>query len=97
MQSLTSPQLAGVLGAILTSENISKPQVWVAYEPTEQVVDAVQALEPERERVYKVQVQHGVQAPLAIDLRLAGVLPCSCMQTHFLSKAGLCFLNMLSQ
>ena len=76
MQSLTPPQLAGVLGAILTSENISKPQVWVAYEPTAPVVDAVQALEPERERLYKVQVQHGVQAPLAIDLRLAGVTPC---------------------
>ncbi|KAL3144002.1 hypothetical protein ABBQ32_003810 [Trebouxia sp. C0010 RCD-2024] len=74
VQSLTPPQLAGVLGAILTSENISKPQVWVAYEPTAQVVDAVQALEPERERLYKVQVQHGVQAPLAIDLRLAGVI-----------------------
>ena len=76
MQRLTPPQLAGVLGAILTSENISKPQVWVAYEPTAQVVDAVQALEPERERLYKVQVQHSVQAPLAIDLRLAGMTLC---------------------
>lgn len=76
VQSLTPPQLAGVLGAILTSENISKPQVWVAYEPTAEVVDAVQALEPERERLYKVQVQHGVQSPLAIDLRLAGMTFC---------------------
>lgn len=72
VQSLTPPQLAGVLGAILTSENISKPQIWVAYEPTAQVVNAIQALEADREQLYKVQVQHGVQAPLAIDLRLAG-------------------------
>lgn len=93
MQSLTPPQLAGVLGAILTSENISKPQVWVAYEPTAQVVDAVQALEPERERLYKVQVQHGVQAPLAIDLRLAGISFCSCMQIQSLSKAGVVSWN----
>lgn len=73
LQSLTPPQLAGVLGAILTSENISKPQIWVAYEPSAQVVDAIQALEADREQLYKVQVQHGVQAPLAIDLRLAGI------------------------
>ena len=72
MQSLTPPQLAGVLGAILTSENISKPQMWVAYEPTAPVVNAIQALEADREQLYKVQVQHAVQAPLAIDLRLAG-------------------------
>ena len=91
MQSFTPPQLAGVLGAILTSENISKPQVWVAYEPTQKVVDAVQALEPERERLYKVQVQHGVQAPLAIDLRLAGMLlRLKCMQTHLPGEAKLC-------
>ena len=72
VQNLTPPQLAGVLGAILTSENINRPQLWVAYEPTAEVVQAVEALEGSRERLFRVQVQHGVQAPLAIDLRLAG-------------------------
>lgn len=103
MQGLTPPQLAGVLGAILTSENISKPQIWVAYEPTAEVVNAVQMLEPERERLYKVQAQHGVQAPLAIDLRLAGMAVGRCMQTHFLSeqgsllRSGIVFLGMRSR
>ena len=82
MQSLTPPQLAGVLGAILTSENISKPQIWVAYEPSAEVVTAIQALEANREQLHKAQVQHGVQAPLAIDLRLAGITPCCAGLVH---------------
>ena len=72
LQNLTPPQLAGVLGAIMTGENISKPQVWAAYEPTPAVIAAVQALEGDREQLYKAQVQHGIQAPLSMDLRLAG-------------------------
>lgn len=72
MQSLSPPELAGLLGGILTSENISKPQMWVAYEPTAAVVKAVEALEDMKEQLFKHQVQHGIQAPLAIDLRLAG-------------------------
>ena len=72
VQNLTPPQLAGVLGAIMTGENISKPQIWAAYEPTPEVISAVHALEGDREQLYKAQVQHGIQAPLSIDLRLAG-------------------------
>ena len=59
---------------MLTSENISRPQLWVAYEPSAAVIAAVTALESDREALYKAQVQHGVQAPLAVDLRLAGML-----------------------
>lgn len=61
---------------MLTSENISKPQLWVAYEPSAAVITAVTALEGDREALYKAQIQHGVQAPLAVDLRLAGVISC---------------------
>ena len=57
VQNLTPPQLAGVLGAIMTGENISKPQVWAAYEPTPEVVNAVHALEGDREQLYKAQVK----------------------------------------
>ncbi|KAL0028996.1 hypothetical protein WJX77_010606 [Trebouxia sp. C0004] len=74
VQNLTPPQLAGVLGAIMTGENISKPQIWAAYAPTPEVISAVQALEGDREQLYKAQVQHGIQAPLSIDLRLAGII-----------------------
>lgn len=84
MQSLTPPQLAGVVCAMLTSENISKPQVWVAYEPSAAVIAAVTALEADREALYKAQVQHGVQAPLAVDLRLAG-MGCYNVHTHLFS------------
>lgn len=72
VQNLTPPQLAGVLGAIMTGENISKPQIYAAYGPTPEVSKAVQALEGDREQLYKAQVQHGIQAPLSIDMRLAG-------------------------
>ena len=88
MQSLTPPQLAGVLGAILTSENISKPQIWVAYEPSAEVVNAIQALEADREQLFKVQVQHGVQAPLVVDLRLAGEHRCKV--SNFVLHPSLC-------
>ena len=98
LQSLTPPQLAGVLGAILTGENISKPQIWVAYEPTQEIIDAVQALEGAREQLYKAQVQYGIQAPLSIDLRLAGIsylnpnsLHHRCSQ-HFRCSSG-CHMN----
>ncbi|KAL0037105.1 hypothetical protein WJX79_000589 [Trebouxia sp. C0005] len=74
VQNLTPPQLAGVLGAIMTGENISKPQIWAAYEPTPEVINAVQALEGDREQLYKAQAQHGIQAPLSMDLRLAGII-----------------------
>lgn len=73
MQSLTPPQLAGVVCALLTSENVSKPQIWVAYEPSAAVIAAVTALESDREALYKAQVHHGIQANLAVDLRLAGM------------------------
>ena len=72
MQSLTPPQLAGVLTAVLTSDRVAKPQLWVAYEPSAAIVSAVTALQGDRERLYQAQVQHGVQASLAVDLRLAG-------------------------
>lgn len=74
MQSLTPPQLAGVLTAIVTSERVSKPQLWVAYEPSAAVINAVRSLEVDREELYKAQVQHSVQVSLAVDLRLAGRL-----------------------
>ena len=75
LQSLTPPQLAGVLGAILTGENINKTQVWVAYKPSKEVTAAVEALEPDREQLARAQAQHNVAAPLFIDLRLAGEQP----------------------
>ena len=72
LQNLKPPQLAGVLGAILTGENINKAQVWVAYKPSKEVTAAVEALEPDREQLSRAQAQHNVAAPLFIDLRLAG-------------------------
>ena len=74
LQYLEPQKLAGVLGAILTGENISKPQVWVAYQPSKEVTAAVEALEPDRELLYKAQSKNGVLAPLSIDLRLAGAV-----------------------
>ncbi len=63
--------------ALVAPESVSRPSISAAYEPSAAVCEAVQALEPERERLFRLQSQAGLDAPLAVDLRLSGVGCCS--------------------
>ncbi|KAK9820466.1 hypothetical protein WJX72_010660 [[Myrmecia] bisecta] len=74
VQALDVPRLAGVLSALLTPSVISRPQIWASYEASEAIIATIEALEPERERIFKLQISHGMEASLAVDLRLAGVV-----------------------
>ena len=74
MQDLAAPQLAGALAALVAGESVSRPSISAAYEPSQAVCDAIEALEDERERLYELQIQADIAAPLSVDLRLSGGL-----------------------
>ena len=66
--------MAGVASALIAAESVSRPQISAAYEPSQPVCDAVQALEEDRNRLYDLQLQAEVFQPLSVDLRLSGEL-----------------------
>ncbi|BDA41503.1 probable helicase HelY [Coccomyxa sp. Obi] len=74
LQDLAAPQLAGALAALVAGESVSRPSISAAYEPSQAVCNAIEALEDERERLYELQVQADIAAPLSVDLRLSGVV-----------------------
>ncbi|GAB4818573.1 hypothetical protein N2152v2_005619 [Parachlorella kessleri] len=74
LQTLGPPQLAGVLSSVVAPEAISRPTVWTAYPATQAVVGAVEALDGEREALLGLQLRAGLDIPVAVDLRMAGVV-----------------------
>ncbi len=52
---------------------MSRPQLRCAYEASDAVWEAAEALEPDRKALAALQQAHGIDAPLDMDLRLAGV------------------------
>ena len=72
VQDLAAPQLAGALAALVAGESVSRPSISAAYEPSQAVCDAIEALEEEREQLYDLQMQADIAAPLSVDLRLSG-------------------------
>lgn len=73
-QNLKPQELAGVISAMVASEAVSRVQVSAAYEPSQAVVDCIEAMEAERDSLFRIQRRYGVDVPLDVDLRLAGVV-----------------------
>ncbi|KAK9821280.1 hypothetical protein WJX74_008477 [Apatococcus lobatus] len=73
LQSLTPPQLAALLSGV-TSEMGTRSSPTVRYEASATVVACMEALEPARLSLYQLQMAHGLEIPLAVDLRLAGLV-----------------------
>jgi hypothetical protein len=71
-QDLSAPELAGVVCALVASDSISRPSISAAYEPSQRVCEAIEALDEDRERIFQLQMQADVDAPLMVDLRLSG-------------------------
>eukprot|EP00200_Dunaliella_tertiolecta_P005053 CAMPEP_0202359206 /NCGR_PEP_ID=MMETSP1126-20121109/12588_1 /ASSEMBLY_ACC=CAM_ASM_000457 /TAXON_ID=3047 /ORGANISM="Dunaliella tertiolecta, Strain CCMP1320" /LENGTH=1135 /DNA_ID=CAMNT_0048952565 /DNA_START=212 /DNA_END=3620 /DNA_ORIENTATION=- len=75
---LTGPELAGLLGAILTGEVLKRPSVnWVAYPASPKVVEVVDALEEQRCLMAELQSDAGLGSwndSLLLDLRFAGIV-----------------------
>ncbi|PSC72530.1 DEAD-box ATP-dependent RNA helicase chloroplastic isoform B [Micractinium conductrix] len=74
VQGLEAPQLAAVLCSVIASESVSRPTVWTAYPASERVAATVLALEETRLALSALQIRHSVQSPIAVDLRLAGLV-----------------------
>lgn len=69
LQNLAASQLAGVASALIAAESASRPAISAAYEPSQPVCHAIEALEADRERLYDLQLQAGVAQPLNSTLR----------------------------
>ncbi|GAX72807.1 hypothetical protein CEUSTIGMA_g262.t1 [Chlamydomonas eustigma] len=76
--NLTGPQLAAFLGALLSSEVFRKPvDMVVSYSASEEVVRAVEILEPTRQMLEALQSDAGLSSwneSLLVDYRLAGLV-----------------------
>ena len=96
MQDLKSQELAAVLSSIIASEFNHRPNMFVGYGCSDATLEAIEAMEPDREWLYNLQVRAGIDAPLGVDIRLSGrILSCSSTMaksiysdlTRFLSTA----------
>lgn len=74
VQTLTPPILAAVVSALVAPDAFNRANVYVAYPPSEAVTNAIAQLEPVRTSLVATQVEAGVDMPVAIDIRLAGVV-----------------------
>lgn len=72
LQMLKPPQLAGLLGAMVAADAVSRPHITAAYRPSDAIVHAVEAMEPDRSHLFDLQMEGRVEFPLDVDLRLAG-------------------------
>ena len=72
MQDLKSQELAAVLSSIIASEFNHRPNMFVGYGCSDATLEAIEAMEPDREWLYNLQVRAGIDAPLGVDIRLSG-------------------------
>lgn len=78
VMSLSGPELAAYLGALLSPEVLRRPMGLVAlYPASPRVIEAVEQLEEHRERLFQLQSNLGLNKwndYLLVDLRLAGIV-----------------------
>jgi superfamily II RNA helicase len=74
VQALAPPELAGAVAAVLAGELSLRPGVRARYPPAPSVVASIAALDATRAALARLQWRYGVDAPLAVDLRLSGVV-----------------------
>ena len=74
VQALPPPELAGAVAAVLAGELSLRPGVRARYPPSPAVIDAIAALDATRASLARLQWRYGVDSPLAVDLRLSGVV-----------------------
>ena len=74
LQGLNPPQLAGVMSALVASEAFSRSAVHVAYPPSYTVAETIESMESVRSDIARLQFQVGLDVPLLVDLRLAGLV-----------------------
>jgi len=88
VQALTPPELAAALSAVAAGESTLRPGASAPYPPSRAVLSAVAATEPARARLARAQAAAGVDSPLALDLRLAGVVEAWASGAEWKQAAG---------
>lgn len=74
LQTLPPPELAAVVSALVAPDAFNRANVYVAYEPSPGVTAAVEAMEPARAELAALQLRAGLDVPMGLDLRMAGVV-----------------------
>lgn len=75
LAALEPPQLAAALSTVVASDAISsRAGALAAYPPSTVVQYAVESLEKSRGELFALQMRAGVEIPIAVDLRLAGLV-----------------------
>ncbi|KIY96267.1 hypothetical protein MNEG_11697 [Monoraphidium neglectum] len=76
--SLSAPQLAAYIAALVCCEVIRRPMsVWTPYQVSPEVLTAIEELEPAREALFEAQTAAGMirwNESLLVDLRFAGIV-----------------------
>lgn len=74
LQAVKPAELAGVISCLVASEAFSRSAVHVAYPPSAGVIETIESMEHLRSEIALLQYQAGLDVPLAVDLRLAGLV-----------------------
>lgn len=75
VQDLSPQELAAVVCSMIAAELPTRPTISVQYGCSATVLEAIEAMEAEREKLYYLQTEAGISASLVVDLRLAGEFP----------------------
>jgi superfamily II RNA helicase len=93
VQNLPPPALAAALSAVAAGELGVRPGVRAAHAPSPAVVAAVTAADSARAALVAAQRAAGIDAPAAVDLRLAGVVEAWASGATWAQAAGDCTLD----
>lgn len=95
LTDIPPPQLAAVFSAIVAPDSVSaRPgKELVSYPPSDAVAHAVEALEDARLALFALQIKAGVDMPIAIDLRLAGLVEAWASGASWSQLMGDCVLD----
>ena len=81
VQNLSPQELAAVVCSMIAAELPTRTTISVQYGCSSTVLEAIEAMEGDRERLYYLQMDAGISASLVVDLRLAGELLMGCTGT----------------
>lgn len=81
MQGIKPSTLAGLLCALVTPFQVSRPEVVVALDPSDDLQLLVEELSQDAVHLASVQAQKGIMCPIEIDLKCGPLLgaPASCL------------------
>lgn len=72
VQRLAAAQLAAVISAVVVEH--SRPDAFVMFEPSLAVTASIELLHPKATELEQLQAQHGVDVPVILDARFAGLI-----------------------